>query len=944
MRGGCRFGSGLAATLLLVALGGGEAAAQSSSVSAFDRDTRADSLAIFGLLNRGEPDSAYARLARIVPAARATGDSACVARAMLLEGVVALRQFHQVEAKPKIEQARWRAIQAGDESVLMATLRAESIVNNLNGDYARSEPLVVRWMALARKLNHPEFIGWGATTRAFLARNRGDIPAARAQLAIAGAIFDSLGLAVGRAYVANDRGRLDVHEGKYEDARVAFEQAIQIVGEDGDPRIRDWALVNLGVVETRAGDPVRGLALYELALVGKKLRGETVESLVTYSNVVTEATDLGRIDDALRLGQDALALALRDSVELEIPWARCNLGTALWAAEKHEAAVAEWEQVLADPRAEPALYAMASGGIANAYAEQDSLLEAARRYEDALQRWGPALVAETRIKLSIDLVRVHLQAGQAALVPPRLEPLAREADRGSDEELGTIAWGLLAEAYRKLGRADDAARALANAVARWEAGRDAASTYEFREHRGEQARALLVETAATGDADSAFTKLQRFKTRTLLERLSQPNAPVAAPSGHDEAHFASAEFRATTLRPDEVFLEFALGPDTTVLFVVTKDGVRRTGLPGEHLLAPQVKLAREAFAMRPAAGDGGSAAATAARVAAQALGRTLLGPAAAEIAAAKTVLIAPDGVLHRVPFGALIVGGGETPLGASHRVAIEPSGAFLATLRARGANASAGGAAGEGLLAVGGGRLEEGDPGRGLDGARREVENLSAHFAGVTARYAGDDGRVSFTTGELASHAGLHFAGHSEIDDQLPWRSGIVLGPATRGGDSLLTAGELAAAPVGARLVVLSSCESAGGRARVGEGVAGLTTAFLVAGAPTVVATLWPVDDRVTVRLMDRFYAGLAAGRDASDALKAAQEDLRAAAETAHPFYWAGFVLVGEPGTTFPLQARSSGAGAVGVAIAVLLAAIAGFLAWRGRGRSRDDAPTTSRG
>jgi hypothetical protein len=149
---------------------------------------------------------------------------------------------------------------------------------------------------------------------------------------------------------------------------------------------------------------------------------------------------------------------------------------------------------------------------------------------------------------------------------------------------------------------------------------------------------------------------------------------------------------------------------------------------------------------------------------------------------------------------------------------------------------------------------------------------------------------------------------------------------------------------VGARLVVLSSCESAGGRARVGEGVAGLTTAFLVAGAPSVVATLWPVDDRVTVHLMDRFYAGLAAGKGASDALQAAQEELRAQAETAHPFYWAGFVLVGEPDTAFPLRARSSGAGAVGVAIALLLAAIAAFLAWRGWGRGRERPETTSRG
>ncbi len=948
MREGHGLGAAIGAlVLLLVGLGPGVAGAQAPPLVGvgFDRDTRGDSLAILALLNRGEPDSANARLARVVPVARATGDSARVARAILLEGVIALRQSRPAEARPKIEQARRLALQAGDDATFMATLRAESIAHNMNGDYARTEPLVVRWTALARKLNHPESLGWGATTRGFLAKVRGDIPAARAQLLTAQAIFDSLHSAVGQAFVANELGRLDTHMGDYAAARVSYEKAIAIVGTDGDPRIRDWALSNLGVGEIRAGDPVRGLALYEQSLAGKQARGETVETLVTYSNIVTTATDLGRIDDALRLGQDALALALRESVLVEIPWARLNLGNALWAADRHDAAIAEWRQVLADPRSEPALYALSDAAIANALVEQDSLLEAARRYEDVLTRYGAVVVAETRIKLSIDLARVHLRAGQAALVPPRLEPMALEADRGSDEELGTIAWGLLAEAYRKLGRPADAARALAIADARWEAGRDAASSYEFREHRGEQARALVVETAVTGEPEAAFTRLQRYKTRTLLERLSRPNAPVVAPAGNDTTHFAAAAFRATTLRAGEVFLEFALGPDTTLLFVVTPDGVRRAGLPGERTLTPQVKLAHEAFATRPGEGDAAAAAATAARVAAQALGRTLLGPAAAEIAAAKTVLVAPDGVLHRVPFGALIVGGGETPLGASHRVAIEPSGALLATLRARGAagDAAGDGAAG-GLFAVGGGRREASDGGRGLEGARHEIENLSARFSGVTARYAGDDGRVGLAVGDLASFGGLHFAGHSQADDQMPWRSGIVLGPATRGGDSLLTAGELAAAPVGARLVVLSSCESAGGRARVGEGVAGLTTAFLVAGAPSVVATLWPVDDQVTVQLMDRFYAGLAAGADAADALRAAQQELRAGADTAHPFYWAGFVLVGEPQTVFPLRARAAASGTAGVAMTALLAAIVAFLAWRGRGRGREPEGAGSSG
>jgi hypothetical protein len=95
------------------------------------------------------------------------------------------------------------------------------------------------------------------------------------------------------------------------------------------------------------------------------------------------------------------------------------------------------------------------------------------------------------------------------------------------------------------------------------------------------------------------------------------------------------------------------------------------------------------------------------------------------------------------------------------------------------------------------------------------------------------------------------------------------------------------------------------GRQDVGEGVAGLTSAFLSAGVNSVVATLWRVDDAVTAKLMGRFYRGLADGIPVAPALRRAQLETLMDTDTGHPFYWAGFVVVGAGGVPIQLESRS---------------------------------------
>ena len=126
-----------------------------------------------------------------------------------------------------------------------------------------------------------------------------------------------------------------------------------------------------------------------------------------------------------------------------------------------------------------------------------------------------------------------------------------------------------------------------------------------------------------------------------------------------------------------------------------------------------------------------------------------------------------------------------------------------------------------------------------------------------------------------------------------------------------------------------------GGERFRGAGALGLSTAFLSAGAGEVLATLWRVEDAVTRRFMQHFYAALADGSDTLGALQHAQSFLRDEESTAHPFYWAGFVLVGDDPGPILLATRGNHSGSL-LVFAVFLVSVGALAARRGRRIRRD--------
>jgi CHAT domain-containing protein len=182
-----------------------------------------------------------------------------------------------------------------------------------------------------------------------------------------------------------------------------------------------------------------------------------------------------------------------------------------------------------------------------------------------------------------------------------------------------------------------------------------------------------------------------------------------------------------------------------------------------------------------------------------------------------------------------------------------------------------------------------------------------------------------------APQAGIvHIAAHGRYDATRPLASWLALAP---DGEE---AGQLPAREVydldlkHADLVVLSACQTNLGELSAGDEVVGLTRAFLFAGTPTVISSLWSVDDAATGLLMERFYTHLRGGLGKAEALRQAQQDVRDYRDTAGqqryaaPYYWAGFVLAGDPGPVD--QPPDWGGMGIAVVLALVMLGMAGIL------------------
>ena len=340
---------------------------------------------------------------------------------------------------------------------------------------------------------------------------------------------------------------------------------------------------------------------------------------------------------------------------------------------------------------------------------------------------------------------------------------------------------------------------------------------------------------------------------------------------------------ASHLPADAALLDFLVTDSTTLLFVVTPSSIRTIDLGVDRrTLASLVDFVRGALAQAPVPGapDPGSAAL-------ERLHAILIEPAMAggSLDAVRQLLIVPHAELHYLPFAALRESGERSrPLVMRFDLAFAPSASFWVDLEERPEPR------GRGVLAVAPASMR-------LPGSVAEVRAIGAAYGSEAQLLTGAAASRAEVLRRAPEVGVLHIASYGVLNRRNPLFSYVELAP-TGSADGRLEVHDVFGMGLDARLVVLSACQTGVGSGLMADVPAGdewvsLSRAFLVAGARRVVASLWLVEDRSTAELMGALHARLAAGATASAALAGAQRAVMAQPGRSHPFYWAGFEVMG---------------------------------------------------
>jgi CHAT domain-containing protein len=326
-----------------------------------------------------------------------------------------------------------------------------------------------------------------------------------------------------------------------------------------------------------------------------------------------------------------------------------------------------------------------------------------------------------------------------------------------------------------------------------------------------------------------------------------------------------------------------------MVFVVTADTVQALDLDaGRRELGSLVEFARRAMD-RP----GTSPATPLWRTPLRRLYHHLVEPVerAGLLEGKRRLVIVPHGELHFLPFSALLRhdGAREGFLVERFELSYAPSATVWLRLAEREAVRPAGG-----ILALA-------PRTAALPGSRDEVQGIQRIYGPRATLLTGRAATKRALRDAAPDHAILHLATFGILNKHNPLFSYVELASAD-GDDGRLEVHEVHGLALAGQLVVLSACQTALGSGAIGDvppgdDWVGLVQAFLYAGAGSVLASLWPVEDRATAQLMTQFYRRLAAGASEAEALAGAQRAMLGDGQAVHPFRWAGFVLVAGAGS-----------------------------------------------
>jgi CHAT domain-containing protein/Tfp pilus assembly protein PilF len=793
----------------------------------------------------GEYVDASRRYAEALTIYRASGNEVDAALVLHNLGLLALRRGDYGTARARLTEALAIFARAGTTADMVLVRRDLASVAVAAGDLRGASTQLQRAEQLARGEADPELIAGVALARADLATQLNSFAEAEQQYGRAELLYRRAGMGVEQAEAQQGLAMLLNERRQYTRALALLRAAARTQSSTGDRRPAALTLLMIGHVQHRQGDLAAGRRTLEQATDSLRALGDAVGEAAALSALGDLELEAGRplaAEALYRRGLSRLATRPATTVSWQL---HAGLGRVLHARGALGEAAAELRVSVDDVER-----------VASTLALEE------RRSTFLADKWD--VYAYLAI---VERARGDAGAAFAASERMRARQMLDLLARGRVTRPVALDSGLV-------DREQDLRRRIAELTQRLEAEQSTVSA-----RRGPD----LAEDPGTepGVAREALARAQEQYAQLLLELREGASSYGRIVRGE----VSPWRDVASRLSDGEAMLEYLVADSSTVVFVVTRDTLRVVDLDvGRRALESLVDFARGTMA-RPKATS--SSARAAWRAPLRRLHEHLIAPLenAGALAGAQRLIIVPHAELHYLPFAALIrPGERDAFLIERYDIGYAPSASVWMRL-------------GERITPRASGVLALAPRSAVLPGSREEVEAIRALYGRqATVLTNGAASEAAFRTA-APRYDVVHLATYGVLNKHNPLFSYVALNPSVDV-DGRLEVHEVFGLELKARLLVLSACQTALGSGLVsdvpaGDDWVGLVRAFLGVGAANVIATLWPVEDRATAKVMELLYRRLRAGETELASLSAAQRDALRSPATADPFYWAGFVLVG---------------------------------------------------
>jgi CHAT domain-containing protein len=681
------------------------------------------------------------------------------------------------------------------------------------------------------------------------------------------------------AEVLNSKGGLELDENKYSEAELTFNGALQRSRQFNNHFQEASALASLGVLATRQEHFGQAIDWDRAGLKLAEAFQMRDTAAVIVGNLGWSYFSLGDFENALLLFKQAAEEAKNKK---------------LYDYEAH------WLTSAADAYYAQHDYASARGVLATALDiargldEKSALTECLNDLSEVALETGGAEAAERYNNEALEVERAGLdQSGiqESQLITARIEARKRQyneaakllegliTDPKTETALKWEAEARLAKVLDDQGKTVEAGKEYQKAIGTIEAARASVTEDDFRltfiSGGIEFYQDYVDFLVGHGRTEDALRVAELSRARTLTEGLASTSQ--------------AASLNTRNLRPQEIsqkmmatLLFYWVGQRRSHLWAITPAGTNHFDLPKAAEVEPLARSYRDAVLRVRDAQDADGAAG-------KQLYAMLVAPAGKLIPTGSHVIVLPDASLAALNFETLIA-----PEPQAHFWIEDVTVTTASSLTLLAASTARAPSKDMNLLLVGD-TVQPNEDFPALPQAPVEMKILEGYFP--AARRQVLEGAQATPSAYLASKperfAYLHFVTHGTASVTRPLESAVIL---SKEGDSYkLYARDILKHPLTAQLVTISACEGAGKQAYSGEGLVGLSWAFLRAGAHHVVGALWEVSDASTPEFMDTFYRELGKGRDPASALRAAKLGLLHPADPGvvfrRPYYWATFQL-----------------------------------------------------